>query len=206
MANLMQLAAIDFSHQRYPDAIDKYAVLHTYYQTAGVPSMQALALLGAGDALRALGELEPAKQRLQQGIALAMEHKCLPVLLNLLISIVQTCMELRHFEDAESYAHSGARVAAAVLNPFACADLYEMKGDAEVAQDRRSAAVETYRQCAELCKKYEYVFRWASVLERQKQLYAAMNLPEEEQALASELQAVRAMEQPQSRSSVQAAS
>ena len=64
--------------------------------------MEALTLLGAGDVLRVSGEPDLAKQRLQQGIAVAMEHKCLPVLLNLLISVAHTCMELRHFEDAKA--------------------------------------------------------------------------------------------------------
>ena len=206
MASLMQLAALDFSYSRHADAIEKYGILHNYYHGAGIPIMQALALLGVGDALRMSGEPDLAKQRLQQGIAVAMEHKCLPVLLNLLISAAHTCMELRHFEDAESYADSGTKVAAAVLNPFVYADLYELKGAAQVAQDNLSGGMEWSKRCAELWKTYEYFFRWTSVLERQRELCARMQLADDEQAVADELQSVRALEQQGGRSAPQAQS
>ncbi|MCK6590343.1 MAG: hypothetical protein L6Q76_22495, partial [Polyangiaceae bacterium] len=113
MSCLMQLAALDYSYKRYPDALEKYGVLFKYYETEKVPSMQALALLGAGDTLRATDHPVLAKQRLQQGIAIGMEHKVLPVLLNLFISITGVCIQLRQFDEAESYADSGAKVAAA---------------------------------------------------------------------------------------------
>ncbi len=136
MSCLMQLAALDYSYKRYPDALEKYGVLFKYYEAEKTPAMQALALLGTGDTLRAAGHLKLAKQRLQQGIAIGMEHKVLPVLLNLFTSISGVCMQLSHFDEAESYADSGAQVAAAVLNPFAYADMHELKGDAQIAQGK----------------------------------------------------------------------
>ena len=206
MASLLQLAALDFSYQRYADALEKYGALHGYYHAAKVPEMEALTLLGAGDALRASGQPDLAKPRLQQGIALAMQHKCLPVLLNLLISAVHACMALKDFEEAASYADSGTKVAAAVLNPFADADLFELKGDAQAARDDLSGAMEAYTRSAELCRTYEYFFRWTSVLERQRQLCSRMHLLDEEQALADELQAVRALERQENAAAVRAGS
>lgn len=194
MSCLMQLAALDFSYRRYPDALDKYGVLYEYYETENIPSMQALALLGTGDTLRAAGHPQAAKQRLQQGIALAMEHAVLPVLLNLFLSIVGTCMELQQHDEAESYADSGAKVAAAVLNAFAYCDMHELKGDAQIAQGRLADGLKTYERCRELCKMYEYFHRWTSVLERQKRLYETARLGREQREVEQELRLVRAME------------
>ena len=42
MACLLQLAALDYSYQRYPDALDKYRVLYTYYEAIDIPSSQAM--------------------------------------------------------------------------------------------------------------------------------------------------------------------
>jgi hypothetical protein len=123
MASLMQRGA-RFFMQRYADAIEKCGVLHNYYQTAGIPIMQALALLGAGDALRASGQPDLAKERLQQGIAVAMERKCLPVLLSLDLVIAHV-HGLRDFE-APSYADSG-RASPSVLNPLRMQSL-QLKG------------------------------------------------------------------------------
>jgi hypothetical protein len=194
MSGLMQLAALDYSYKRYPDALEKYGVLYKYYETEKVPSMQALALLGTGDTLRAAGHPKLAKQRLQQGIALGMEHKVLPVLLNLFLSITGVCMELQQFDEAESYADSGAKVAAAVLNPFAYADMHELKGDAQVAQGKLTDGLTTYKRCQELCKMYGYYHRWISVLERQKKLYEDARLGRERREVEDEILRVRELE------------
>ena len=194
MSCLMQLAALDYSYKRYPDALEKYGLLFKYYETEKIPSMQALALLGTGDTLRAAGHPTLAKQRLQQGIAMGMEHKVLPVLLNLFASITGVCMQLQQFDEAESYADSGAKVAAAVLNPFAYADMHELKGDAQIAQEKLADGLTTYKRCQELCKTYEYFHRWVSVLERQKKLYKDARLDREEREVEDEILFVRELE------------
>ncbi len=194
MSNLMQLAALDYSYRRYAQALEKYGTLFKYYETEKNPTMQALALLGTGDTLRAAGHLELAKKRLQQGIAIGMEHKVLPVLLNLFLSITGVCMQLGHFAEAESYADSGAKVAASLLNPFAYADLHELKGDAQIAQNKLTEGFGTYKRCQELCKMYGYFHRWKSVLERQHKLYEQARMAKERREVEDELLAVRVLE------------
>lgn len=194
MSNLMQLAALDYSYRRYPDALTKYGTLFKYYEQEKNPSMQALALLGTGDTLRAAGHLDLAKKRLQQGIAIGMEQKVLPALLNLFLSITGVCMQLRQFDEAESYADSGAKVAASLLNAFAHADLHEMKGDAQVAQNKLKEGLATYKRCQELCKMYEYFPRWKSVLERQQKLYDQARMGRERREVEDEMVGVRELE------------
>lgn len=194
MSNLMQLAALDYSYRRYPEALEKYGTLFKYYEQEKNPSMQALALLGTGDTLRAAGHLELAKKRLQQGIAIGMEHKVLPALLNLFLSIAGVCMQLRQYAEAETYADSGAKVAASLLNAFAHADLHEMKGDAQIAQNKLTEGLGTYKRCQELCKMYEYFPRWKSVLDRQQKLYDQARMGRERREVEDELLAVRALE------------
>jgi tetratricopeptide (TPR) repeat protein len=194
MSCLLQLAALDYSYKRYPDALEKYGLLYQYYEGEDQKSMQAMCLLGTGDTLRAAGHPEQAKARLQQGIALAMEDKAMPVLLNLLLSAWGVCMELRHHEDAESYADSGTKVAAAVLNPFCYADFHEMLGDAQMAQNKLQDGLAAYKRCAELCKTYEYFHRWKSVLERQRKIYEDAHMRTEQREIEHELRVVEAME------------
>lgn len=164
MSCLTQLAALDYSYKRYPDAIEKYGVLYRYYESVQLPSMQALCLLGTGDVLRASGQLLEAKEMLQRGLALALDHKALAMLLNGMLSIVELCFDLGHLSDAESYADSGSQVAAAALNPFAYADLLERKGDAQVAQGRSEDAVVSYGRARDIAKMYGYAHRSESVL------------------------------------------
>jgi hypothetical protein len=199
MACLMQLAALDFSYKRYPDAIEKYGVLYRFYEEQEVPSMQALCLLGVGDVLRSVGKLPEARERLQQGIALATEANALPVLLNLLQSVTLVCMDLLELEEAESYADSGTKVAAALLNAYSYCDFFELRGDTQIAQGKHGEGLLSYAKCEELCEKYEYTFRWASVLERQIQLFSGARMRTEEREARGRLDMVRQREQGEAR-------
>lgn len=194
MACLHQLAAIDFSYRRYPDAIEKYAVLSEYYASIEQPAMQAICVSGAADALRAGGQLEPAKELLQRGIALAIQAKSLPALLSLLIAITDLCSELGHHGDAESYADSGAQVAAGALSPTVYADMYEKKGDAQIAQNKAAEGLASYKRCEALCKLYGYFYRWKSVLRRQAELYRQARMDGELRAAEHDLAMVEQRE------------
>lgn len=191
MLALTQLAAIDYSYKRYELAFTKYAALFDYYVEVEQPDMQALCLLGAGDTLHAAGESEAAKLRLQQGIALAMQHRSLAVLLNLLSSAHGVCMILRHYADAETYADAATRVSAEVLNPFANADSFEARGDAQVRQDKLAEAVASYQRCRELSRTYQYFQRWESVLGKLTQVYARAQMQIERRESEAELMSVR---------------
>ena len=111
-----------------------------------------MCLLGTGDTLRAAGDLPAAKEMLQRGIALCLEHQVLAVLLNLCISAVEVSFSLQHYPDAESYADSGAKVAAGVLNPFVYADMLERRGDAQVEQQQLDEAIASYQRCLEISR------------------------------------------------------
>lgn len=194
MASLLQLAALDYSYKRYPAAMEKYGVLYNYYQAQKIPSMQALCLNGAADTLRAAGQPVQAKDYLQRSIGLSMENKALPTLLNALISITEVSFELQQFDEAASYADSGARVAAAALNPFACADLHERKGDAQLAQGKTQESIESYRRCAHLCQMYEHFYRWKSVLRKLGQLHQPLEVNGVQRHARDELLRVEALE------------
>lgn len=191
MSALTQLAAIDYSYKRYELAFTKYAALFDYYVEVEQPDMQALCLLGAGDTLHAAGESEAAKLRLQQGIALAMQHRSLAVLLNLLNSAHGVCMALGHYADAETYADAATRASAEVLNPFANADSFEAKGNAQIRQDKLAEAVASYQRCRELCRTYQYFQRWESVLGKLTQVYARAQMQVERRESEDELMGVR---------------
>ncbi len=194
MACLHQLAAVDFAYRRYPDAIQKYAVLNDYYASVGQPEMQANCVNGAADALRAGGQPAAAKELLQRGIALGMQAKSLPALVNLLISVTDVCSELGQHAEAESYADSGAKAAAGALSPTVYADMFEKKGDAQIAQNKVVEGLASYKRCEELCKLYEYFYRWKSVLSREADLYRQAGMHRELREAEHELALVEELE------------
>lgn len=194
MGALVQLAALDYSHGRHGAALDKYAVLHEHYFQTKQPALQGLALLGAGDTLAAAGQLPDAKQRLAQGIAVALASSSLPLLVNLLGSIARVCMRLGQPDEAESYADSGIKAAAAAINPFAYCDLHEQRGDAELAQGKLSAALASYTRARELCRANEHLTTWRSVLDKQIRIYEDASMREQVVALERERDEVEQLE------------
>ncbi|MFV8750294.1 hypothetical protein ACNOYE_07065 [Nannocystaceae bacterium ST9] len=186
MLCLLQLAAIDFSYKRHADALDKYAALHDYYERERQPGLQALCLQGAGDTLHAAGDSVMAKQRLQQAVALALASASLPVLLTSLSSITDVCMALGQHAEAESYADSGSKVAAGVLNPFAYCELHEKRGDAQLAQARHADAQASYARARELCRTYQHLHCWKSVAGKLAALYGQAGMRGEQQEFERE--------------------
>jgi hypothetical protein len=156
MPSLLQLAALDYAYRRYDDALAKYRTLYAYYDGQRIHAMSATCLFGAGDALRARGDRDAAKALLQSGIVLALRHRVLLPLLNGFLSLVELCFELGEFEEAEGYADSGAKVAAAVLNPIAHCDLLERRGDAQRATGKTAEAIASYEWCHRLSEKFRY--------------------------------------------------
>jgi hypothetical protein len=166
MANLMQLAALDFSYQRHADAQEKYSVLHEYYAEPHQPGMQALCLLGSGDALDATGEPAKAKLLYERGINLCLKHDEKLPLLHLLLAAVRVCAKLGLHRQAELYAHSGFTIALALVNGPVYALLAELKADAQLAQGKREEALVTYDYARKLAETYSVYTIWKSVLQK----------------------------------------
>jgi tetratricopeptide (TPR) repeat protein len=164
MANLMQLAGLDFSYRRYADAQEKYSVLHEYYAAPHQPGMQALCLLGSGDVLDATGEPARAKLLYERGINLCLKHDEKLPLLHLLLAAVRVCAKLGLHDQAELYAHSGFTIALALVNGPVYALLAELKADAQLAQGKRDQALVTYDHARKLAETYSVYAIWKSVL------------------------------------------
>lgn len=190
MQALLQLAALDYSHRRDREAIEKYRVLYDHYGAAKDARMQALCLGGVGDVLRRAGQGDQAKERYQQALALVVPTGALPLMLNLLVAAGELCLERKEFEEAEGYLALAEPVAAKLLNPFGKCDVMEKLGAAREGRKDFKGAVEVWRRATVLCQQVEYLDRWQSVLERLLGVYRQTRLPETA-ALERELAEVR---------------
>jgi tetratricopeptide (TPR) repeat protein len=172
MMSLLQLAGIDFAHQRHPDAREKFAVLYDYYAKPPQPTMQAICLHGAGESLVATGEREEAKKFYERALVLCMQDNAWGPMLLVLQSLVRVCFLLQCYAEAESYAKSGGALAAAMLNPALYAHLEELRGDAQLAQQKAALALETYEHARKLAEAYEQHVVWKGVLDKLVRLHS----------------------------------
>ncbi|WP_434391126.1 hypothetical protein [Melittangium boletus] len=192
MQALLQLAALDYAHRRFPQALEKYGLLYDYYAEHGAKEMQALCLQGAGDVLRQLGKPLQARERYQQGLALAIQTKVLPVLLNLGMAAGDVSLELKHYPDAEGYFDITDRVAAKALNVHAKADALEKLGIAREGQANTAGALRAWNDTATLCRSVGYPERLRSALERMARLYENAGMRQERQQCLAELRTLSA--------------
>ncbi|HLV66079.1 MAG TPA: hypothetical protein VKY73_09700, partial [Polyangiaceae bacterium] len=192
MQALMQLAALDYAHQRFGAAIEKYSILFAYYEGGNAKEMQALCLQGIGDVLRRAGRPAEAKQRYQQGLAYSAESPAAVITLNLCVSAGDVCLELGQIDEADGYFGIADKLASKLLNPSTKADCMEKQGIIQETKGNRRGALELYRDAAQMCREFEYPERLASVLERLRILYRGAGLLVELGAVEQELAGLRA--------------
>jgi len=194
MLSMMQLAGLDFAHQRHPDARHKFAVLYDHYSKPPQPAMQAICLHGAGESMVATGQPVEGKQLFERALLCCMQddHSHGPMLI-VLQSLIRVCFMLQDYPRAESYAQSGASLAAGLLNPALYAHLEELRGDAQRAQGKNEA-LETYEHARKLSRKYEQFGTWKSVLDKLVPLHSDAGRDGVAQELSRERQRVDALE------------
>ncbi|MFO7181264.1 MAG: hypothetical protein DIU78_021360 [Pseudomonadota bacterium] len=192
MQALMQLAGLDYAHQRYDAAIEKYSILFAYYASGNAKEMQAMCLQGIGDVLRRAGRLEEAKRRYQQGLAYSAESPAALITMNLCVAAGDVCFELGQIDEADGYFAIADKIASKLLNPSTKADCMEKQGIIQEMKGNRRGALELFRDAAQMCRDFEYPERLVSVLERLRALYRNAGLLVELDGVERELAGLRA--------------
>jgi tetratricopeptide (TPR) repeat protein len=165
MLAFFQLAAVDFSFQRYPEALEKYGAMFNYYASTGNKPMQALCLSGAGDTLRQQGRAEEALIRYQESIGIAGEDQNVPALQAGSQGAGTCCLALGSYAEAEGYLTLSNTLAGKLNNPFAKCDAMEKLGVARFRQDKFPEAVDIWLKGKNLAKQFGYAERAKAIVE-----------------------------------------
>ncbi len=195
MTTLLQLAGLDLAYGRHVDAVQKYGVVHEYFEKQQRPAFQAICLGGVADVLRRERKLDEAKQRYQQALALASQGgvEGLGPTMILSGSVGEVCMERGEHAEAEGYFGIASETAGALVNIQYKADMMEKVGLARAAQGNLGGAVEIWRLARDRCEDAHYLIRWRSVLAHLAQTYASGGLEAERRAAEQERAQVQAM-------------
>lgn len=188
---MLQLAALDFTHQRFLPALEKYGALANLFQDLGEKALIALCLCGAGDVHARLDQLREARKRYAQGAELATAIQAKPVLLNCLIGLGRTTYAMGEYQQAEAAWDAAARVAGSLGNPYGVADAVEQVGASRLGQHRVHDAVLVWERALELIKQYPYGHREVSILQRMVELAAAQRWGDHERSYKERLAVAR---------------
>lgn len=175
---MLQLAALDYSHQRFPAAMEKYGLLANLFSDLGEKALAALCLCGAADIHQRVGDLEKARARYLQGVETAAAAQAKSVVLNCLIGLGQTTYSMQRFTESESAWDAAARVAGSMGNPYGVVDAVEQVGVARLARGRPREAVVVWERALELMAQHPYGHREVSMLQRMVDLAREQGAPE----------------------------
>lgn len=191
MTSLLQLAALDYAHQRFEPAMEKYRVLLAWFQETGAKEMQALVLQGVGDILRRINQPVAAKEKYEQGMLLVADSKALVVPLNLAVALGDICLQLHQLEESFGYFELADRIATQIIHPFVKADCLEKMGMIHELRGHPGPAAKIWTDACKLCRQMEYNHRLESILERLAALHRKARLTSEVRVIEAELAAVR---------------
>jgi tetratricopeptide (TPR) repeat protein len=191
---MLQLAALDYSYQRLPSALEKYGALANLFGDLGDKAMVSLCLCGAGDVHLRAGQHSRARVRYLQGVELAASVQARPVLLNCLTGLAQTTYAMRRFDESEVAWDGAARVAGSMGNPYAVADAVEQMGVCRAAQNRLTEAFVVWERGLEHLVQYPYGHREVSILQRMVELAREQGWAEHERVYRARLAAAKMTE------------
>lgn len=166
MLAALQLSYLDLGHGRLAAAREQFQAVAAFFGETGDPTLQALALGGAAEALGRSGDAAGARVELEHALALATRTGAWAVALNHASSLAALCAGRGLVADAESYHCAAAVTAARIGNRHAQADALEQVGALRAAQGDPAGAVEVWGEAVKLCCEAEYAERLAAVLGR----------------------------------------
>jgi hypothetical protein len=162
---LFELAYLDLGHGRLADAGQKFRVCAEFHARTPNPSLEALALAGVAD-VQARHDLAAARQTYETALLKAAATRALPVTLQIVISLADTCRALAGFADAEGYYRLADAIAGKLLRPHTRADVQESIGACRLALGADVDAARIWTAAAELCRAIDYPTRLHSLLRR----------------------------------------
>ncbi|MDR3099717.1 MAG: hypothetical protein LBV73_21955 [Paraburkholderia sp.] len=186
MQAAMQLAALDLTHGRIDQALEKYRLLYGWHREQHNPLGQALALGGIGDVATRSGQHADACRWYAHALDAAADSGNLGVALNLLMASGQAWSSLKQPARAIEYFELASRAADKLMFPHAAVDAMEKLGVALLGARKTVEAARAWTEAKALCERFGCEHQRHSLLERLAALYTQAGLKTQAKAYEME--------------------
>jgi len=187
MQSVLVAAGMDYAHQRYDDALEKYHLLLGYYAAIENHTLWALVLNGIGEVHEKLGDPETARMNYEAAVTPATEGKAYPVLQNVTLNLANLAFGEERWAEAEGYYASSALLATAFLDPQTKLRCMENIGCCRYALGEREGAVTVWEEGVVLARGGEATDARRNLLTRLEEHYARVGDREQRQRVREEL-------------------
>jgi tetratricopeptide (TPR) repeat protein len=157
MIVLLVSAGMDYRHQRWPQALEKYQLAADYHGTVGNLSVAAAAFNGMGECNVQMTKEDTAEECFRAALVplTIMQNPPPAIFLNVLVNLGNLCFAQQRWPEAEGYYENGhlmASLAGAAAVKLQC---IEQKGAAQGRQGKIDEALATWRFGADIAGQLE---------------------------------------------------
>jgi tetratricopeptide (TPR) repeat protein len=142
---MVQLASMDYSHQRYNEAISKYKELLAYFQQTTNLPFQSLVMNGLGDVYRRANKPRLAIEWYERALVPAADSKSPVILFSIARNLAHTHFEQGEFDRAEIYFDGAQQLGPVTNDPEARMLSLEWRGLCQQEQAILEKAFESFK-------------------------------------------------------------
>lgn len=185
MSSLLVSAGNDFAFQRYPDALEKYALLLRYHGSMNNTAMAAVAMHGMGQVYERMGDITMADEAYQAALVPAShgEHPAIQVFLNVILSLADLRMKQENWNEAEGYWDSVQQLATVTRDATLKARGLNHRGVCQYQQEKFQEAEQSWRASAIIAAQLQDVEQCGNAVEHMRDLYVMQGNSGSERAL-----------------------
>jgi hypothetical protein len=168
------MAGNDFAMARYPEALEKYALLLRYHGSMNNYPMAAFALNGMGEVYERMGELERANESYEAALIPAShgEHPAVPIWLNIVVNLGNLCVRQGRWRDGEAYFDVAQQLATVARDGPTKVGSLKSRGDCQREQGKLAEAVQSWNDATVIAAQLQDVDSCRALLGRLEQHYA----------------------------------
>jgi len=192
MSSLLVAAGNDLAFQRFPAALEKYALLLQYHGSMNNYAMAALAMHGMGQVYERMGDFEKANEAYQAALIPASqgEHPSIPVLLNVVLSLANLRITQQRWDEAEGYWDSVQQLATVSRDGPLKVRALDHRGVCQERQAKFQEAEQSWYAGTVIAAQLQDVDLCGNLLERLRNLYTAQGNAGKERVLNEYLTAL----------------
>jgi hypothetical protein len=191
MQALVQCAAIDYGHARYPAAVRKYQLAVQYYAATDNPPLLALSLNGIGEVFHRSGDRVRARDFYGRAMQTVVEAQEFTMLVQVALNLGRLEHEERHYDKAFHYFDQVMKMAAELRNADVMAYVYELRGQVDFDRREYVAATATWIAGATFAREMELDMWLARLLTKLERVLKQMHLRDRLEETRRELRLVK---------------
>jgi tetratricopeptide (TPR) repeat protein len=172
--SLLLTAAVDYSHQRFDEAMRKYGVLLKYYAGTHNATMSAVVLNAIGETHLRQGNNAQAGRCFELAFVPASKAPGppIPVLLNVVLNLASLRTSQERWEEGEAFYDSAQQLATAQRDAATKVRALENLGHCQYMQAKIAEALATWHAGAFVARELNLPEQQRSLLERLRAHYA----------------------------------